>query len=115
MIAPGTIEQLRDPDLDPLLDGIRARYIPLFENKKFFSHNIGPRLADRQSRHKKIFSTIFDNFKKICPFLIGSIHIWSGRGRPEMPTAANAAADLQLNRRRKAADLAAFFRHFSTK
>ena len=115
MSAPGTIEQLRDPDLDPLLDGIRATYIPLFENKKIFSHNIGPRLADRQSRHKKIFSTIFDNFKKICPFLIGSIHIWSGRGRPEMPTAANAAADLQLNRRRKAADLAAFFRHFSTK
>ena len=61
---------------------------------------------------QKNFSTIFDI---LCPFLIGSIHICIGRGRPEMPTAANAAADLQLNRRRKAADLAAFFRHFSTK
>ena len=42
MIAPGTIEQLRDPDLDLLLDGIRATYIPLFENQKSFSYNIAP-------------------------------------------------------------------------
>ena len=68
-----------------------------------------------KSATKKIFRQFSTISKKICPFLIGSIHIWSGRGRPEMPTAANAAADLQLNRRRKAADLAAFFRHFSTK
>lgn len=59
MSAPGTIEQLRDPDLDPLLDGIRARYIPLFENKKIFSHNICPGYAIGRAATKKFF----DNFR----------------------------------------------------
>ena len=115
MSAPGTIEQLRDPDLDPLLDGIRARYIPLFGNFIFASRNIPPGPPIGKAATKKFFRQFSTISKKICPFLGCSIHIESGRGRPEMPTAANAAAYLQLNRRRKAADLAAFFRHFSTK
>jgi hypothetical protein len=68
MSAPGTIEQLRDPDLDPLLDGIRATHIPFFENLLFFARNIPPVRRSAKPPQKNFFDNFRQFQKKYVPF-----------------------------------------------